>query len=84
MADDGSTMDRWLAAAAEELGVEPLDRAGRDRLLDVTRDVAHGVARPAAPLTAFLLGLAIGSGADPDAAARQVSKLAAGWDEPDG
>ncbi len=83
MADDGSTMDRWLTAAAQELGVEPLDRGGRDRLLDVTRDVAHGVARPAAPLTSYLLGLAIGAGADPETAAAQITRLAAGWDEPE-
>lgn len=35
-------------------------------LLDLARDVAHGVARPAAPLTTFLVGLAAGrSGGSP-------------------
>jgi len=29
-------------------------------VLDLARDVAHGVARPAAPLTAYLLGVAVG------------------------
>jgi hypothetical protein len=29
-------------------------------VLDLARDVAHGVTRPAAPVTAFLLGLAAG------------------------
>jgi hypothetical protein len=45
-----------LAAA---LDVDPavLDR---DLLLDVARDAAHGVARPAAPLTTFLVGYAAG------------------------
>ena len=49
-------------------------------MLDLTRDVAHGVARPAAPLTAYLVGVAVGRGLTlPDAAGR-VSALAAGWE----
>ena len=49
-------------------------------VLDLTRDVAHGVARPAAPLTAYLVGVAVGRGLTlPDAAGR-VSALAAGWE----
>ena len=38
-------------------------------VLDLARDVAHGVMRPAAPLTAYLLGVAVGRGADPVTAA---------------
>jgi hypothetical protein len=45
--------------------------------------VAHNVARPAAPVTAFLIGLAAGRAADPVVAARdyaeQVSGLAKSW-----
>jgi hypothetical protein len=75
-------MDRWLAAVAGELGVDPLDRDGTRRLLDVTRDVAHGVARPAAPLTSYLVGLAVGAGADPAEASARVTALAEAWDKP--
>jgi hypothetical protein len=75
-------MDRWLAAVAGELGTEPLDRDGTRLLLDVTRDVARGVARPAAPLTSYLIGLAVGAGADPAEASARVTALAAAWDEP--
>jgi uncharacterized protein DUF6457 len=77
-----STMERWTEAVCAELG---FDSGAVDLrvVLDLTRDVAHGVARPAAPLTAYLLGVAVGRGqALPDAAAR-VSALAAAWDEPD-
>ena len=50
-------------------------------VLDLTRDVAHGVARPAAPLTAYLVGVAVGRGLTlPDAAGR-VSVLAASWEK---
>jgi hypothetical protein len=63
----------WVAelAAALEVDASALDRK---LLLDVARDAAHGVARPAAPLTTFLVGYAAGlrgggSGAIADAAA---------------
>ena len=74
-------MDDWTAAVCADLG---LDASAADlrAVLDLTRDVAHGVARPAAPLTAYLVGVAVGRGLTlPDAAGR-VSALAAGW-EPD-
>jgi hypothetical protein len=77
-----STMERWTEAVCAELGIEAGD-ADLRAVLDLTRDVAHGVARPAAPFTAYLVGLAVGRGqALPDAAGR-VSALAAAWDEPD-
>ncbi|MDQ2750727.1 MAG: DUF6457 domain-containing protein [Pseudonocardiales bacterium] len=49
----------WLAELASELGVDS-SVVDRDLLLDVARDAAHGIARPAAPLTTFLVGLAAG------------------------
>ncbi|WP_250280065.1 DUF6457 domain-containing protein [Frankia sp. Cppng1_Ct_nod] len=60
-------LDDWVVDAAGALGLDPasLDIAG---VLDLARDVAHNVARPAAPVTAFLVGLAAGrDGGDPDA-----------------
>ncbi len=70
-------LDAWLAEAGDALGVER-DAIQRDLLLDLTRDVAHGVARPAAPLTAFLVGLAAGkSGGTADDVKAAVSRLAA-------
>ena len=75
-----STMDQWTAAVCADLG---LDASAADlrAVLDLTRDVAHGVARPAAPLTAYLVGVAVGRGLTlPDAAGR-VSALAASWEK---
>jgi hypothetical protein len=73
------TLDEWMAVAAAELRVDVSDLgevAGlRNELLDVARDAAHGVARPAAPLTTFLLGVAVGRGmpvGDAAAAVRRV------------
>ena len=48
-------------------------------MLDLTRDVSHAVDRPAAPLTAYLLGLAVGGGLTLPDATERVKELTAGW-----
>jgi hypothetical protein len=79
-----NTLEEWTAAVLAELGLAA-GSVDRDLVLDLARDVAHGVARPAAPLTAYLVGLAAGrdgAAADPQVAAalvRRVSELAANW-----
>jgi hypothetical protein len=52
-------LDLWTAELADALGLDPAS-VDRDLLLAVARDAAHNVARPAAPLTTFLVGLAAG------------------------
>ncbi|EON24484.1 MULTISPECIES: DUF6457 domain-containing protein [Nocardioides] len=73
-----SSMHDWLDEAKVALGVD-LD-IDVDGLLEMTRVVAHDIARPAAPLTAFLVGYAAaqrGGGAVSVAAAnRTVTELA--------
>jgi hypothetical protein len=75
-----STLDDWIADAAHTLGLPaeslPLDL--RDALLDATREVAHGVARVAGPLTTYLVGLAVGAGMPPSTAVEHVADLARG------
>lgn len=71
-------LDSWLAAACAELGLEPAD-ARTNMVLDLARDVAHHVLRPGAPVTAYLLGVAVGRGAEPADAAARLSALAANW-----
>lgn len=51
-------LDEWAKEVSQLLGIEEEFAVGA--LLDLTRDVAHDVARPAAPLTTFMLGLALG------------------------
>ena len=74
-----NTLDDWIGRACDALDLPadsiPTDR--RDALLDVTRDVAHGVARIAGPLTCYLVGIAVGRGADPADALAKVSSLTA-------
>jgi hypothetical protein len=50
----------WVAqlTAALDLDAGAVDTT---LVLDVAREAAHGVARPAAPLTTFLIGLSAGS-----------------------
>ena len=76
----------WLAALAGELGLDAgLVPIGD--VLDIARDVAYGVARPAAPLSTFLVGLAAAqrAAAGEDLtealrdAARRTSDLAGRW-----
>lgn len=81
------TLDDWIAEVSTELGIDlDVDVPG---LLDLARVVAHGVARPAAPLTAFLVGYAAaqqGGGAKAVAEANaRTAALAERWagsDEP--
>ena len=70
-------LESWLAEVGEALGVDP-GSVDVSALLDLTRDVAHSVARPAGPLTTFLVGLAVGRhGLDRAEAIARVAELAA-------
>ena len=76
-----STLEEWTAAAGAGLGLAPgsLNTPEIKAVLDVTRDVAHAVDRVAAPLTAYLLGVAVGGGLTLTEAADRVHALVTGW-----
>lgn len=71
-------LDDWLRAVAAELDLGDLDLSPDTvhTLLDLARDSAHEIERIAAPLTAYLVGVAVGRGAALGAAAAQVTELA--------
>jgi hypothetical protein len=75
-------LDAWVAAASAELGLAPGDVQAKE-VLDVARDVAHHVLRPGAPVTAYLMGVAVGRGGDPADVAAKVSALALAWPQRD-
>ncbi|MFF3875039.1 NTP transferase domain-containing protein [Streptomyces sp. NPDC001978] len=81
--EHGHVLDEWISAVKDELGID-LD-VDTGVLLDLARDAAHGVARPAAPLTTFLVGYAAAQGeGGPEAvaeAARKAAALALRWEE---
>ena len=82
-----NVLDEFLRTACTALGVDR-STVDQDLILELTKDVAHNVTRPAAPLSAFIVGLAAGkAGGDADAvraAATKVAALAAGYTTPDG
>ncbi|GAA1358550.1 NTP transferase domain-containing protein [Streptomyces beijiangensis] len=74
--EHGHVLDEWITAVKAELGIE-LD-VDTGVLLDLARDAAHGVARPAAPLTTFLVGYAAAKAEKdgPEAVAEAAHKAA--------
>jgi Domain of unknown function (DUF6457) len=80
-----NTLQEWVDLVCRELNITDAvsPAAMQSRVLDLSRDVAHEVARPAAPLTAYLLGLAAGRSSDPEATADElaprVTQLAQRW-----
>lgn len=73
-------LDDWTARLVQELQLHPATRqmpVGElvDLVLDLARDAAHTVARPAAPLTTFALGVAAGLAAGRDDAAPDLIGL---------
>lgn len=70
-------LDEWLRAAAAELDLDvEISTETVHTLLDLARDSAHEVERVAAPLTTYLVGVAVGRGASLGAAAAQLTELA--------
>ncbi|QDP97464.1 molybdopterin-guanine dinucleotide biosynthesis protein [Microlunatus elymi] len=71
-------LDEWLGKLADELEIDDvtLDTDSLHTLLDLARDAAHQVDRPAAPLTCFLVGVAVGRGASLGATAATATSLA--------
>ena len=76
------TLTAWARALADAL---ELDIANVDvnTILDVAAEAAHGVVRPAAPLTTFLIGYAAGqraaNGDDLAPECERASVLARQW-----
>jgi len=75
-----TALDDWTESVRTALGLDPVDSA---LVLGLARDVAHGVMRPAAPLTAYLFGVAVGGGTDPQDAAATINTLIAAWPKPE-
>lgn len=70
-------MKEWVEAVQKELGLNT--QLDIDSILEVARDAAHTVERPAAPITTFLLGVAVANGADLHAASDKIAALAKRW-----
>jgi hypothetical protein len=73
-----STLDDWTDALCAELGLDPED-ATQKTVLNLARVAAHTVDRPAAPLTAYFLGVAVGRGQPLAQTAARIQQLARDW-----
>ena len=75
-------LEAWVTALSERLGVD-VTGVDTQALLDVARDAAHSVMRPAAPLATFLVGYAAGVAgtgmAGVEDATAKASALALSW-----
>ena len=73
-----STLDDWTDAMCAELGLDPKD-VNQKTVLNLARVAAHTVDRPAAPLTTYVLGVAVGRGEPLAETAAKLQQLARGW-----
>lgn len=71
-------LSTWLDSVRSELEISDVELENNDihTLLDLARDSAHEVERLAAPLTAYLVGVAVGRGQSLGGAAAKVTALA--------
>jgi hypothetical protein len=73
-------LEQWVDEVSEALGLE--GDTDIDDLLKVARVVAHKVDRRAAPVTTYLMGVAMAQGATD--VSKKVVSLARGWDGDEG
>ena len=73
-----STLDDWTDALCAELGLNPQD-LNQKTVLNLARVAAHTVDRPAAPLTAYARGVAVGRGEPLAETAAKLQRLARAW-----
>ncbi|WP_163510649.1 DUF6457 domain-containing protein [Fodinicola acaciae] len=78
-----NTLAEWTKRVSAELELDP-DTMDQTVLLDLAKEAAHNVARPAAPLTTFLVGVAVGRGLPLAEAAAKVTAMAASWSDDSG
>jgi hypothetical protein len=73
-------METWISAVCTELNLPA--GANVEVILDVAKVAAHNVQRPAAPVTTYLLGVAVAGGMEVGEAAAKIERLAANWPTP--
>lgn len=78
--DGPSDLEQWMRVLADGLDISDveLDTETLHTVLDLARDAAHQIDRPAAPLTSFLVGVAVGRGASLGSAAAKATSLILG------
>lgn len=75
--DQQARVEEWVGIVSEALGVTAPGDYGP--ILDVAKYAAHQVERPSAPITAYLVGLAVAGGADAKRSAEIIKALSDEW-----
>lgn len=71
-------LEEWVRQVSKTLGTEgDIDTKA---LLDVARVAAHKVERRAAPITTYLMGLAVAQGRPVEEISKEVIALARAWE----
>jgi hypothetical protein len=76
-------MDRlvdWTAKASARLDIDA-GQASAAEVVELAREVWRAEGKQAAVVAAYLLGIAVGRGADPREAAAQLADLATRWSD---
>lgn len=73
-------VEAWIAELGPRLGIAASE-VPTHVILEIARDVAHGAVRPGAPVSAFMVGLALGLGhlATPEQGAQAVAGALEAW-----
>jgi hypothetical protein len=68
----------WTEKASVRLDIDA-GQADTDEIMKLAREVRRAVAGPAAIVAVYLLGIAVGRGANPKEAAAQLADLTRDW-----
>jgi hypothetical protein len=77
--DQDAILQAWCAALVARLGLDGVE-VDVDAVLGLAGEVAHAVIRPAAPLTAFVVGYAAGRAVGSEASAESAASDASTYD----
>jgi hypothetical protein len=69
---------KWTSAVCSDLGVDEAE-LDRSLVLDIARNVRRTITGPAAPVTAYLVGIAVGQGLPPSEAVARLGVLTNRW-----
>ena len=80
--EQSERVHRWIERLGEELTIKAtMDPADVEAILDAAKAAAHNVERPDAPVTTYLMGYAVGRGADAHSVGQIVERLAQEFDD---
>lgn len=71
-------LQEWASALCSDLGIE-VDDLDYELILSMARDAGQAVARPVAPISVYLVGMAVARGLPPLEAEERLGELTKRW-----